>query len=527
MFGQQIKVNYEVYSSYKDIKSKLEELNKHSLLAFDFETAVKYTDQEKQDFLRIAQDESLPYLQRREARAKYEATALDHPSHSVITHLNIAWSSRDAWVFVLDNEDTRKLVYDFLVTTNVKQVWHNLGYDGRYILYNTGKFPKDYEDSQIFAKTLINHVDVHKARTGLKELAGKYYGDWGLSADIFSLENIYDETLLRYAATDACATYWVWDRLEKGADKLDHYPSTTDHYSPWDLLQNAKNPKGLHLPNSYFYHYVAKHLVRDTVRLMMNGLPIDLQQVRKLENELVGLIEATENEVNDNPLMREFNTLRQEAMREAAINSLLSKRKKPNEFLKPFKPSDAIHRSFYMDIFADRVGLSKPQEKLEIGASKWSHKLIKQLSATYPFLQSLASKTVDPSSPTAIEAMALLAKAKADEFNAKIKEKINSLSVSIPAFNLGSAQQKQEFFAWLGLESDAKSPTTGLDSWSRDQIERVNKETEDEDVRAITQGFIDHSFAAIVQNNFVQSFYRYTIEGNLQGSYKLLGAKSG
>jgi DNA polymerase-1 len=82
-------------------------------------------------------------------------------------------------------------------------------------------------------------------------------------------------------------------------------------------------------------------------------------------------------------------------------------------------------------------------------------------------------------------------------------------------------------FEWLGIESENKSKTSGEDSFDRDEIERINKSTEDPLIKEFTQCFIDNSFAAIIRNNFIKAFYTYTVNSRLQGNFKLLGALSG
>ena len=87
-------------------------------------------------------------------------------------------------------------------------------YDFRQIHYRTGKFPINYEDSQLLAKCILNHVETYKAKSGLKDLAGHKFGDWAISSDNFNVSQMYEPHVLRYAATDACSTYWLWNSMQ-------------------------------------------------------------------------------------------------------------------------------------------------------------------------------------------------------------------------------------------------------------------------------------------------------------------------
>lgn len=521
-----IAVKYEWTNDLTIAKQWLDFLSTKPLLAADFEAASHYSDADREKFLSVLNDEKSSYLVKKEVAACLASTPLDFPAHVDITHLSVAWSDSEAYVFVLDSFEITKLVLTFLTSTEIKQIWHNACYDFRLIYYFTGKMPKNYEDTQIYAKTLFNHVNVHKANTGLKELAGSVYGAWGLSSDNFTKAEMYTPKMLLYAATDACATFWVYTRITSNVDDKDvEYPNTMVRYSPWEQLP-APTPKGAVYGESYFYHKTAKWLVRDTVRLMVNGLPISLTEVQKLEKELEVIIADVEHRLDTNPLVKQFLATKQQELEAAYITLQRQKMKTWQDFYKDFDHKNILHRSMFMKLFCEKTDITPPETVVEDGIPKWSVALLRKFAPAYRPLQCLLAGDLTTISKTASEAARQVAVYKAEMYNKKYEALIQAPNIKQLRFNPSSPKQKQEFFAMLGLESDEQSKKTGEDSWNREQIERVNKETEDEDIRTFTQSLIDYSYAAIVRDNFVQSFYRYTVDGRLHGSYKLLGAKS-
>lgn len=206
-----IQVSYKHTNDAKTAKAWLDSLP--DLFAADFEAAIRYTKKDIEEAKAIVEDESIPKIKRIEASSIATATALGHPYHCTITHCSIACTEKDAYVLIIDAKPIADVVLNFLTSTKRTQVWHNYSYDGRLIKYYTDKDAINVEDSQIFAKTLINHVDTFKAKTRLKDLMGEFYGDWAISADNFTLEQQYEEHVLRYAAIDACATFKLWEYL--------------------------------------------------------------------------------------------------------------------------------------------------------------------------------------------------------------------------------------------------------------------------------------------------------------------------
>lgn len=522
-------VTYKYTNKASVANEWLKALEQADYIACDFEAAVRYTDDQYKILKDYADNEATPHLERQKALATLAATALDHPAHTVLTHCSMAISDTEGVVFVLDNSSITRRILSFLTTTETKQIWHNATYDFKHIYYHTHKMPKNYEDTAIFAKTLFNHVDNSKARVGLKEIAGFKYGAWGIAPESFVNEDLYNPTKLLYAATDGCATFWIYERMiESTFEEMEGFnqPSTAEGYSPWDQLANAPSPKGAIYPEAYFYHNTAKHLVRDTVRFTMNGLPIDLQEVSNLEEEIVGILEEVHKDLEQNVYVARYLEYRNKELLSAYKEVQKGKCKKAEDFLKEFDPSSAIHRSYYMDVFSKRVGLEQPTDLLPSGIPKWSAKLVKTLSVKYPILKTLVDKTVKSDSVTAVEAMQKLAFDKARMYNDSYLALIDAPKFKPVTFNPGSANQKRELFAMIGVESESKSDKTGDDSWNREQVERVNKETEDDDLRDFTQLLIDYSFAAIIKNNFIPAFYRFSLNDVLYGQYKLLGAKS-
>lgn len=203
-----IKVNYKHTNNAYEAQQWLNSLP--DLFAADFETASMYTSTRK-DIIKYQLDNfNLTPEKRRILLQQLTSDGLSHPSLTVITHLSVGWSDKDSCVIICDTPNIRQLVFNFLTTTDKTQLWHNSVFDFKHIFSNTNKLPKKYIDTQLLAKSILNDANSFRDKTGLKELMAYAYGDWAISKDSFTLEDMYDETMIRYAATDSCATFKLY-----------------------------------------------------------------------------------------------------------------------------------------------------------------------------------------------------------------------------------------------------------------------------------------------------------------------------
>lgn len=212
-----IKINYSytnnTYKTYQYLD------NLPDLFAADFEIASNYTKEDKEltkirlDFIdNKLTTKNFPNIKKRQIQLNQRlcTDGLSHPSLTSITHLSIATDESNAFVIVCDNNNIRKLVLNFLVSTNKTQIWHKSIFDFKHIYYHTGKYPKRFIDTQLMAKSLLNDANSFKGLVGLKQLMSYAYGDWAISKDSFVLEEMWKENTIKYAAIDACATYKLY-----------------------------------------------------------------------------------------------------------------------------------------------------------------------------------------------------------------------------------------------------------------------------------------------------------------------------
>ena len=164
---------------------------------------------------------------------------------------------------------------------------------------------------------------------------------------------------------------------------------TNQLYSPHDLLP-APEPRTVDPPDFYFYENVSKHLVKDVVRIMANGIPINMDKVRELEQTLDDVLAKVDEQVQANPLIKDFQTLQFIEAKNQYIAEQQSKIKPPSHFLKPFNCTDLTHRSYFIHCLGIEHPLST--ELLPTGVCKWTNNDVKRYCSDNPAVQLLLAK---------------------------------------------------------------------------------------------------------------------------------------
>lgn len=229
-----------------------------------------------------------------------------------------------------------------------------------------------------------------------------------------------------------------------------------DEYEPTDTL--------------YFYTHVAKPLIPDVIRIMENGIPIDLDKVIELENVVNTVLEESDNVIRNNPLIQEFIVEKNKQLKQFKKESIIID---IDKYRVEFKLSNATHRRYAVEAYLASKGLIDEYGK----DSDWSMKDIRQLNSVLnsTYLERLLNKIDISKDPITIAAMNNLAKDKASIAEKKKLTKVDEIKVV--EFNPASTTQLSEFFEYYDIESENTTPA-GKASWNRASLEALLKEIE-------------------------------------------------
>ena len=242
-------------------------------------------------------------------------------------------------------------------------------------------------------------------------------------------------------------------------------------FSPHDLLP-IKRP----LEDSrqyhplYFYLNVVRHLIKDTIRLEITGIPINLYLVRDLEKTIETVINNTSLTLKENKLVQDFL---QEVFKFKAGNKIKESQTKDRDstyYLKPYDNSNKVHRSYAVNYYLKKI--AKESYTME----SWGKKDVEKLSTLLVsnFIKDIINNNIQGETKTIVdEAMKELAEMKSTIYNKnrakKLQDKLEAANKEM-TFNPASSNDKRMFFQYLGIDAEDKTPA-GQDKWNRAALE--------------------------------------------------------
>ena len=218
-----------------------------------------------------------------------EAKSLKVTEAGIYT-IGFAWDKHNGLAFPVDAssepEKVRELLKEFLNTYKGKLIVHKANYDIPVLVYNlfmNQNFTNLIEQVNGI-KTICNNLDDTLLITylatnscagnslGLKELAQQFAGNWAV--DVTDVTKLDLPTLLRYNLIDCLSTIYVKDK-----------------YYPIMVQDNQEE-----LYKEQFLPYL-----QDCIRMQLNGLPIDVDKVLKLEQDLLQEREQLLSQISNLP----------------------------------------------------------------------------------------------------------------------------------------------------------------------------------------------------------------------------------
>ena len=230
-------------------------------------------------------------------------------------------------------------------------------------------------------------------------------------------------------------------------------------------------------PLTWFYDNVASKLLPDILRMQSNGIPIQLNKVRELEDTVVDILHNVENKLSKNPMVLRFlEASHKQSIKDTSKEIALTKSKSIDDFYRPYDSKNTVHRTHLVNFILKKIG---EEDKV---LDKWTIRDLKKLIQiiSNPFLESLAKGEIKSFMESDInEAMKDLAKLKANIYNkSHVVDKIEELKKSpVRPFTPSSSAQKRDFFSFYGIESEQTTKANQA-KWDRDEIQRIQKEIE-------------------------------------------------
>ena len=189
------------------------------------------------------------------------------------------------------NLPVRALLKDFFTRYVKRAIYHNISYDVYVLIYQLfmsdlldtkgllngmDSMLTNWEDTKLITYLATNSCAGNKL--SLKDQAQEFAGNYAES-EIENITLIPPDKLLKYNLTDACSTWFVYNKH-------------------WETML-ADNQQDI-------YENLFKPAIKDIVQMQLTGLPINMNRVLEVQTELQVIEETALNTIKESPIVLEY-----------------------------------------------------------------------------------------------------------------------------------------------------------------------------------------------------------------------------
>lgn len=277
--------------------------------------------------------------------ADIEAFDLKHHKASIGT-ITFCWNKHEGIAFPVDyeeipwateapygknvrNEPVRALLKDFFIRFKRNMKWHNISYDVYVLIYQLFMedlidtrgllegidiMLRDWDDTKLITYLATNSCAGNKL--SLKDQAQEFAGNYA-ETEIEDITKIPLGNLLRYNLVDGLSTWFVYEK---------HWQTLVDDQQ-LDIYEN-----------------LFKVATTDIIQMQLTGMPLNQQQVTKVENILQLIMDHAMQTIRGLELIQKYEYQRLEKYTELKNSEWKKKRLTVQEMLDASKDSETIRK---------------------------------------------------------------------------------------------------------------------------------------------------------------------------------------